>query len=203
MTQGWPEAMPAIQRIREGMRSGTPFVVAVDGRSGTGKSTLTAWMAEQIGGVHIDQDDFYSGGEIDEWRRLSPRGKADRVIDWKRVRDEVLVPLRAGRSATWRPFDWDRMSGLSPEPITAPASDLVILDGAYAARPELAPYLDLTILVTLDDATRRARLLKREGEDYVTEWHAIWDEAEDYYFGTVRPPEAFDLVIARPVTPSH
>lgn len=194
----FPEAQAAIDRIASMSRATSPVIVALDGRSGTGKSTLAEWMADQLGGIRVDQDDFYAGGELAEWQRLTPREKAARVIDWRRVRDEVLLPLRAGRDASWRPFNWETMIGLAPETIAVSPARIVILDGAYSARPELADMIDLSILVTLDDAIRRERLRQREGEDLVADWHAVWDEAEDYYFGSVRPPEAFDLVISRP-----
>ena len=194
----FPEARVAIQRIRERAKATAPVVVAVDGRSGTGKSTLSAWIAERVGATLVDQDDFYSGGNIDDWRRLSPPDKADRVIDWRRVRAEVLLPLRAGMQASWYPFDWTAMEGLAPEPIIAHPSDIVIVDGAYSSRPELADLIDLSILVTLPDIDRRARLQQREGEEFMSGWHAIWDEAEEYYFGTIRPPHLFDVVIERP-----
>lgn len=193
------EAQEAIYRIRELSRTTSPLVIAVDGRSGTGKSTLSAWIAGQVDATLIDQDDFYAGGAIETWQRLTPQEKADRVIDWRRVRAEVLQPLRAGVRASWQPFDWETMEGLAAEPITAQPSSMVILDGAYSSRPELADLIDLSILVTLPDAVRRARLRQREGEEVASEWHAIWDEAEEYYFNAVRPPEAFDVVINRPV----
>ncbi len=44
-----------------------------------------------------------------------------------------------------------------------------------------------------------ARLARREGEEFVSEWQAVWDEAKEHYFGTVRPPHVFDVVIERPV----
>jgi uridine kinase len=194
----FPEAQGAVQRILELVQDTSPIVVAVDGRSGTGKSTLSAWIARHLGATVIDQDDFYAGGTIEAWQRLTPREKADRVIDWRRVRGEALQPLRAGRRASWRPFDWEAMAGLASEPITAQPSRIVILDGAYSSRPELTDLIDLSILVTLPDVVRRARLMQREGEEFMSEWHAIWDEAEEFYFGAVRPPETFDVVIRRP-----
>lgn len=197
----FPEAQAAIQRILELAQNTSPIVIAVDGRSGTGKSTLSASIARHVGATLIDQDDFYAGGDIETWRRLTASEKADRVIDWRRVRAEALLPLRSGTQARWRPFDWEAMEGLASASITAQPSRIVILDGAYSSRPELADLIDLSILVTLPEAVRRARLQQREGEDFVSEWFFIWDEAEEYYFGTVRPPEAFDLVIDRPGGP--
>ncbi len=195
----FPEAHVAMRRIRVRSQARSPIIVAVDGRSSTGKSTLSAWIAERVGATVVDQDDFYAGGDINDLRRMSPHDKADRVIDWRRVREEVLVPLRARMQARWHPFDWEAMKGLAPDPIMAQPADIVILDGAYSSRPELADLIDLSMLVTLPDAERRTRLEQREGEEFVSEWHAIWDEAEEYYFGTVRPPQVFDVVIARPV----
>lgn len=122
----------------------------------------------------------------------------NRVIDWRRVRQEVVQPLRAGGQTSWHPFDWETMEGLAPEPITAQPANIVILDGAYSCQPELSDLIDLSCLVVLPDDVRRERLRQREGEEFVSEWHAIWDEAEDHYFGMIRPPQAFDLVIHRP-----
>lgn len=197
----FPEGWDAIRRIEELLQTTAPVVVAVDGRSGTGKSTLSTWMAECLEGTRVDQDDFYAGGDIYEWRRLTPQQKADRVIDWKRVRATVLLPLRAGKVASWHPFNWETMTGLAPDLITAWPSNLLILDGAYSARPELADLIDLSILVVLDDSVRRDRLRQREGEDIASAWHQVWDEAEDWYFTKVRPPETFDLVIERSPDP--
>ena len=197
----YPEAHDAVRRIRALARERCPLVVAIDGRSGTGKSTLAGWMAAQLDATVIEQDDFYAGGAFDVWQRLTARQKADRVIDWRRVRREALAPLRAGMSASWRPFDWERLEGLAPAPVTVQPAPIIILEGAYSSRPELADLIDLSILVTLPDHVRRARLLQREGEDAMSEWHAIWDEAENDYFGRVRPPEAFDLIIERPAAP--
>lgn len=41
--------------------------------------------------------------------------------------------------------------------------------------------------------------MRREGEEFTSEWQAISDEAEECYFGTVRPPHTVDVVIERPV----
>ncbi len=197
----FPEVRDVIRRIEELAQTTSPVVVALDGRSGTGKSTVSTWLAGCLGGTRVDQDDFYTGGDIDGWRQLTPQQKADRVIDWKRVRTEVLLPLREGRVASWHPFNWETMVGHAPELITARPSKVVILDGAYSARPELADLIDLSILVVLDDAARRERLRQREGEDFASSWHQVWDEAEDWYFTEIRPPETFDMVVERPFNP--
>ena len=80
-------------------------------------------------------------------------------------------------------------------PTTCPPGRVVILDGAYSARPELAHLLDLRVMLEVPTRVRRRRLRRREGEHYRAEWKARWALAEEHYFERVMPPEAFDLVI--------
>lgn len=39
-----------------------PFVVAIDGRSGVGKSTFARDLAERLGAALVEGDDFFAGG---------------------------------------------------------------------------------------------------------------------------------------------
>ena len=175
----------------------TPFIVALDGRSGVGKSTLANALASRLNATVVTQDDFYTGGTLTDWNKLTAKEKADLVIDWRRVRHEVLEPLIANQHAVWHPFNWATLDGLAPHTITACAVPITILEGAYAARPELLDLINLSILVRLPDDIRRERLKHREGADYVSAWHPVWDEAEDYYFTNVRPPSSFDILLER------
>ena len=77
-----------------------------------------------------------------------------------------------------------------------PPADVVVLEGAYSCRPELAERLDLTVLLHVESGVRLDRLLERDGQPYRDDWLARWTEAEDYYFSVVRPPESFDLVLS-------
>jgi uridine kinase len=186
-----------ISTISEKMKKKQPLLVALDGRSGTGKSTIAKMIAERLGGIEIRADDFWVGGSNEEWDSRTPKEKAEMAIDWKRIRTEVLEPLLAGKSATWHPFDWKTGKGLSQETFQSVPKPLIVLDGAYSTRPELQNIIDLSILVEVpDDSQRRARLVKREGEAYMKDWHGRWDVAEDYYFSEVRPRESFDIVIS-------
>jgi uridine kinase len=171
-----------------------PVVVALDGRSGAGKSTLAWAVGVRTGALVIDGDDFYRGGSDEYWRARTPAEKVELVIDWGRQRD-VLERLRRAEPARWQPYDWDADDGrLAPE-VTGGPADVVILDGAYSARPELSGVLSLRVLLHVGPAARRQRLLGREGERFRAEWEARWSAAEDLYFETLMPPASFDLVL--------
>ncbi|CAN5158040.1 hypothetical protein BH09PAT1_BH09PAT1_2310 [soil metagenome] len=193
-----PDLERAVSKIGELMKEkDKPILVALDGKSGTGKSTIGKELAKRLGGIEIIADDFWAGGSNEEWDKKRPKERAETAIDWKRIRSEVLEPLLAGKSASWQPFDWKAGHGLSQDMLHSDPKPLIVLDGAYSTRPELQDIIDVNILVeTPDDTNRRARLAGREGIEYMTDWHGRWDVAEDYYFSQVRPREFFDLIIA-------
>lgn len=174
-----------------------PMIVAIDGRSGSGKSTISQELAACSGGVYIDQDDFYVGGGFDHWTRFEPWDRWDRCIDWRRVRTELLVPLRNGVPASYTPFDWDSMAIAQGRPVQIAPAEVVILDGTYSSRPELQDLIDLSVLVTLPAEARKSRVKGRDGEDWSESWFDLWDAAEEVYFSRIRPEDHFDLVIRR------
>ena len=182
-----------IRRI--GLDRPGPILVALDGRSAAGKSTLAGEVAPLVGAVVIDGDDFYSGGTAETWDAMSAAEKANHCMDWRRQRP-VLEKLASGLPATWHPYDWEADDGsLTLTSVVCDPAPVIILDGAYSARPELADLFDLRVLLDAPATLRRAQLIEREGEGYREEWNARWDEAEQWYFGNVMPPESFDLVI--------
>jgi uridine kinase len=177
------------------------FIVSLDGRSGAGKSTLASEIVSTLDGTVIPSDDFFACELSDaEWDRLSPEMRADRAIDWRRLRRDAIEPLRRGSHARWFAFDF--AAGTGPDgtyPMQTVATErspnrLVILDGAYSSRPELDDLIDLSVLVKLEPAVRLQRLADRDDKAFREAWHARWDKAETYYFEIVRPPASFDLV---------
>jgi molybdenum cofactor guanylyltransferase len=181
-------------RSATGFASDRPYVIAVDGPSGAGKSTLAAALRLRLGATVIEGDDFYStalpGLRAAELDVMSDIEAADAVIDWRRLRDEVLTPLLRRESARYRPFDWDAYDGsLGPEKRLAPA-EVVVLEGVYSARPELADLADLRVLLQVPAQVRSERLTRRDDRE---EWTRFWERAEEHYFTSVCPPEGFDM----------
>jgi uridine kinase len=171
-----------------------PVLVALDGRSGAGKSTLAQQVAARTAALVIDGDDFYHGGDDAFWRARGPVEKVDLVIDWRRQRT-LLTKLGRGEPARWQPYDWEADDGRHGAEMSVGPAAVVILDGAYSARTELADHFALRVLLHVPRPVRRESLLRREGERYRAEWEARWSEAEDLYFEQLMPPGSFDLVL--------
>jgi molybdopterin-guanine dinucleotide biosynthesis protein A/uridine kinase len=175
-------------------RAGRSLVIAVDGPSCAGKSILATALGLRSGGHVLEGDDFYRHTlprlTLTQRETMSDAAVVDAVIDWKRLRAEALLPLRAGQSATFQPYDWDADDGrLAPAKII-PAAPVIIVDGVYAARPELADLVDVAVYLGIDPEVRALRYAER-GDD--PDWLRFWERGEAHYFRAVRPPASFDI----------
>ena len=86
-----------------------PLLVAIDGGSSAGKSTIAILVAKEVNAVIIQGDDFCQTGV--DWNQLSLAEKIEQCIDWPRARKEAIEPLLAGKIATWRPFNFKTGKG--------------------------------------------------------------------------------------------
>ncbi len=189
-TPGLGRLLELIERERADDR---PVFVAVDGRSGAGKSHLAARLAATLSDLAlVHMDDFYRELPAQRRRELSPREGVDRFFDWQRLRREALEPLRAGRAAAFHPYDWGSVGCSNHELVELPPAPYVAIEGVYSARAEFQDLLDVTVLVRVDDATRRERLAARHDPPSLAE---RWEAAESFYFERLRPAESFTFVI--------
>lgn len=180
-----------------------PVVVAVDGGSGAGKSTLASLIQSQLDTALIPLDDFFSADIPDQaWDRFTIEEKLEHVFDWGRLRHRVIDPLLRREVARWQAFDFesglraDGTYGMQEEPKQREPAEVILIEGAYSAGPQLADLVDLAILVEVPVERRHTRLKAREEREFLRRWHQVWDEVESYYFSEVRPRESFDMVVS-------
>lgn len=193
------------QRLKQ---ADQPLFVAIDGRSGTGKSTIAQLAAAELGHdangepvvVILEGDHFYSGGSAEAWDARSVEEKVERVIDWRRQR-VLLETLRKHGEAYWQPFDWNSEgwdadgSQLVAAQLHCTALPIVMVEGVYSARPQLVDLFDLRILIKAPRPIRHTRIKRREGEAYQDDWYKRWVAAEAYYFTHIVQEETYDLVL--------
>ena len=175
-------------RLSTGYR---PLVIAIDGRSGVGKSTLAMRVATALGAFVIEGDAFFGGGVgIVE---ATAESRADLCIDRPKL-GAVLEALRGGRPARYRSFDWEMFDGrLKAGVVEAPVVGSYIVEGVYACHPDFHSLVDLKVLASADPTLREQRLLAREG--VIGPWERQWHEAEEWYFGKVMTADRFDLQV--------
>jgi hypothetical protein len=181
-----------------------PVVLAVDGRSSGGKTTLAGRLQDVVAGSAVVHTD-----DIAWW--YSRFGWAELL------NNSVLIPARAGRPVSYRPPPWDerRRPGAIEVPVGCP---LLIIEGVGAARRESGHLVDVVIWVQSDERDTERRNLARVGqpeglptEQDHREWMAeeipfqasqrSWGRADLITCGTPQIPfdPATEVVIAPPL----
>ena len=140
--------------------AGRPILIALDGRCGSGKTTLAAQLARQFPqSITVHTDDFYlpPASRVANWEQIPCAN-----MDLERLRAQVLTPARAGPAIPYRAYSC-RAGAYLPEQCFAP-QPLVIVEGSYSCHPTLADCYDLKVFVTCSKEEQARRLLAREGE---------------------------------------
>lgn len=175
------------------IRSDRPFIVVLDGPGGSGKSTLAHELAEGFDGTTaiIHGDDFYADLDADYRASLEAEGGYREYFDWKRLRDQVLLPAHAGEAITYQRYDW--VNEKMGDWVSAPVTNLLIVEGVYSSRPELRDLADLVVWVTTSEQERLRRQFAR-GENAEI-WINRWKAAEYHFRDHVRVAQSGDIEI--------
>lgn len=154
-----------------------PFVVGIDGRSGSGKTDLADALAARLGWPLLHLDDLYPG-----WEGLA---RAPRILA-----EEVLLPLRAGDDASVPTWDW--AAGRPGPRVRLPWTPHLLVEGCGAGADPAGALLDLLVWLEAPADLRRDRALARDGETFAPHWQE-WSEQEERVLAGVR--ERADLVV--------
>lgn len=166
-------------------------LVGIDGRGGAGKSSFARALAARLAeSAVIEFDDFYRPSAT----RLPP-GDPDigGNFEWRRLRDQVLLPLSRGEEACYQRYDWG--SDSMAEWQSVPAQGVVVIDGNYSTREELRELYDFRIWVDAPHDVRLARGLARGGLNTRERWLGEWMPEEERYLAAQDPRAFADLVI--------
>ena len=159
--------------------AGTTVVVAVDGRSGSGKTVLGTAVAQELDCPVVHLDDVFPG-----WDGLAA-GVA-------LVTEHVLVPLARRVQPAYPTWDWI-LSQPGPVVHVEPSTHLV-LEGCGALVPPALLYAAVRIWVDAPTAVRRQRALSRDGDVYGPHWDR-WAAQEDAVYGLAEPRDHAHLVL--------
>ncbi|EJV65142.1 MULTISPECIES: uridine kinase family protein [Bacillus] len=182
-----------LEQIRVKSVEQSLLIIGIDGCGGAGKSTLANKIKSKFSTVTIvHMDDFYlPSSQIINEHPMNKSIGAD--FDWKRLLQEVLDPISNGIEGCYKRYDWETDS--LAETHTVPAIGIVIIEGVYAARQELAEMYDLKIWVNCPRETRIKRGIARDGETARDMWENNWMVAEDMYVESHKPHEFADFII--------
>ncbi|MEO8262620.1 MAG: nucleoside/nucleotide kinase family protein [Pseudolysinimonas sp.] len=148
-------SLPADRRI----------LIGIAGAPGAGKSTFAVALAADVGGTVLPMDGFHlPQARLVELGRRERMGAPDTFdVDGFVA---LLHALRSGERVAAPGFDREREEPVAGAIAIDPADRILLIEGNYLLHSadeweQVAPLLDATIFVHLDDATRHARLIAR------------------------------------------
>lgn len=168
-------ARDAGDRRRGGARR--PFLLGVDGRAGSGKTTLAVAVARRLGAPVLHMDDLYRGWD----------GLADAPAH---LAEQVLAPLRRGRSGAYRRYDW--AAGRLAERVLVPPDPVLVVEGCGTTVSPAGQLLDLRVWMDAAPVLRRRRGVARDGDVFAAQWER-WAAQEADLFAVDGTPERADL----------
>lgn len=154
-------------------------MVAVDGRSGAGKTWLAEVLGGELGAPVVPLEDLYGG-----WDGL------ERGVDL--LVSAVLEPLAAGRAARVPRYDWVAREWAEPAPLSPP--DVLIVEGVGAGARRAAALESVVVWLESPPSVRKKRALDRDRETFAPYWD-MWAAQEQEMLARERTPERADLVI--------
>ena len=154
-------------------------MVAIDGRSGSGKTVLAAGLAAALAAPVVALEDLYGG-----WDGL------ERGIDL--LVSEVLEPLSAGRAARVPRYDWGAREWGAPWVLEPP--EVLIVEGVGAGARRAAAYADTVIWMEEPPAVRKERALDRDGATYTPYWD-MWAAQEEAMLAREHTQDRADFTI--------
>jgi uridine kinase len=160
-------------------RAGRTRVVAIDGRSGAGKTLLAGQLRTRLGAPVVSLEDLYGG-----WDGL------EHGIDL--LVSEVLVPVADERAARVPRYDW--VTREWAEPVLLEPPELLIVEGVGAAARRAAAFESLLVWLEAARPARKKRALDRDGDTFAPYWD-MWAAQEDAMLARERTPERADVVI--------
>jgi uridine kinase len=180
-----PRQVPRVEAVAEAVRivianPDRTLFVGVDGRAGTGKTTLAAVLAAAVRGAVVVHVDDFAGPHVPEW-------------DWPRLNDQVLAPLLAGRPGRYQRWEWNR--DVPAEWHDVPVDRLVVIEGVSATRSEVAAPWSLRIWVDAPRDVRLVRAVERDGQAMLPHWLDVWMPAEEAYIAREQPQDRADLIV--------
>ncbi|WP_371581711.1 uridine kinase [Streptomyces sp. NBC_01314] len=177
---------PAVVALADRLRRLPPScgpvrLVGVDGHAGSGKSTFAGRLADALGGAPVlHLDDIATHEELFAWTG--------------RLLDQVIGPLRHGRSARYAPYDWCERS-FGPARVL-PSAPVIVVEGVGAGRRALRPSLARLVWMEFPEEEAWARGRARDGAEQSEFW-AGWVRAERRHFAE-DPSRPFADLLIRP-----
>ena len=154
-----------------------PLIIGIDGRCGSGKTTLSNILKDCFNAEIIRFDHFFLQPHQRVEERLNEIGGN---FDYERFILEVKNPLINKKDSYYQVFNCASMK--LEEQIKVDTSKTIIIEGTYSCHPLIEDIYDIKIFVDIDSEEQINRIRNRDGELFLNKFISEWIPKEEAYF---------------------
>lgn len=178
------------KQIEQLLANKSPVVIAISGHGGSGKSTLADTVAHQFG---VAENQIIRTDALHAKNYMHARGLFEHH-DWDTIM-KLLSHLKTSQRLQYLKRDDKEVESF----VDVPRPQLVIFEGIRLLRPEILPYVDLSIWIDcpIELATKRAKERNRQQGDSEAEialWDTKWAPEAKQYYEQVAPQKIANFV---------
>lgn len=177
------------KHIDDLLQTGRQVVIAIDGNCTAGKTTLASVLEKEYDCNIFHMDDFFLRPQQRTAERYAQPGGN---VDYERFLEEVITPLKTGKTFSYRPFSCKTFSFGDVVMVTPKA--LNIVEGTYCLHPYFGDIYDLKLFLSIDPESQRERIYQRPQhvqERFFTDWIPM----EKFYFDFYQIPNRADVFL--------
>lgn len=165
------EVMERITQLRERKEFS---LVAIEGRSGSGKRALASMIHEKMRWPVVHMDDFALRPD-----EQPEEGSAEPAIAYERLTSEVLRPLQQRKTVCYRTYNLRTNEEYGT--VMVGAVPMVIVEGVCSLHPSLRSFYDLKVFLDVDKEEQLRRLGGRETPQALERFRSVWIPQEEQY----------------------
>lgn len=183
-----------------------PLIVALDGLSGAGKTTLAKEIEEELNKKDYEVVTFHIDNHIVERNKRYQTGKEEwyeyYYLQWdvNLLAANLFEALSKGSNNIELPFYINSADSTSNKQVAIPSNSIVLIEGIFLQRTEWRGYYDFIIYIDLPRDLRYERVLNRdtyigEHQERLKKYQRRYWPGEDHYLEVEKPIAHADLII--------
>lgn len=182
-----------------------PFIVALDGLSGAGKTTLVQKLEQEFHKHGCKVTIFHIDDHIVERKKRYDTGYEEWYeyyslqwdVEW--LRENLFERLHNNVGEITLPFYYKTSDTYSTNRIAIETDSIVLIEGIFLQRKEWRHYCDFVIYLDVTREKRYERVRNRDTyigdeQEIVGKYNRRYWPGEDYYLKTENPLEQADMI---------